>query len=163
MDQYCHYPCLSHFPPAILVMLLLWVSFYRSCTRHPHYGNLNWCVHSLDFASDLYPCFFQLDIWYPKRHIFQTQASCYFKGIPNGFPCRIASFTHTACCENFENFSTLSESRATSQVHGWRYCMLDRKPFGNYFVCVLVLCTQVNMMFVMLLGVCLPGVDAHSK
>ena len=46
--------------------------------------------------------------------------------IPNGFPCRIAPSMHARCCETFgkrkgECFFTLSESLATSRVHGWRY------------------------------------------
>ena len=52
----------------------------------------------------------------------------YNKGLPNSFPCRIASSMHVGCCEIFgkrkktrvesECFFTLSESRATSQVRG---------------------------------------------
>ena len=53
------------------------------------------------------------------------------KGLLNGFPCRIARSMHAGCCESFgkrkntraagEYIFMLSESRATSQVHGSRY------------------------------------------
>ena len=63
--------------------------------------------------------------------IFFYKCSCMSKGIPNGFPCRIAWSMHEGCPETFgkrkntraagECIFTLSESWATSQVHGSRY------------------------------------------
>ena len=65
------------------------------------------------------------------------------KGIPNGFSCNIAWSMHEGWRETFgkrkntraagECIFTLSESQATSQVHGSRYILLG-KPFGNCFI-----------------------------
>jgi hypothetical protein len=55
---------------------------------------------------------------------------CFIKGIPNGFPCMITWSMHLGCCSTFgkrkntfafgSSIFTLSESLATSLVHGSR-------------------------------------------
>jgi hypothetical protein len=66
-----------------------------------------------------YPQYHRL--WY--RH--ESLLYIWIKGIPNGFPCRIAWSMHVGKRKNTqaagECIFTLSESRATSQVHGSRY------------------------------------------
>jgi hypothetical protein len=60
---------------------------------------------------------------------YMKVVNSFTKAIPNGFPpCRIAWSMHEGCRETFRKrkntrvkILTLSESRATSQVHGSRY------------------------------------------
>jgi hypothetical protein len=84
--------------------------------------------------TQVYSCFKNSLIIYEentKKNRKRVASLYVIKGIPSGFPCRIARSMREGCRETFgkrkntraagECIFPLSESRATSQVHGSRY------------------------------------------